>query len=59
MIGDNPTSDIGGAKNCGALTFQKLHKGIKLGIGKESPDYSFNEFFELEKFIFDLFENQK
>ena len=59
MIGDNPTSDIGGAKKCGATTFQKLHKGVKLGIGEESPDYSFNEFFELENLILDIVENEK
>ena len=32
MVGDNPLNDIQGAREAiNAVTFQKLHKGIKLG----------------------------
>jgi putative hydrolase of the HAD superfamily len=52
MIGDNPQKDIGGAKTAiHALTFQKMHPGVELGIGDNSPDCSFEEFSELRSLL--------
>lgn len=49
MIGDNPINDIQGAReSLGAVTFQKLHKGIKPGIGKSKSDATFTDFSELK-----------
>ena len=49
MIGDNPLNDMQGAREAiGAVTFQKLHKGITLGNGSAQPDASFNNFIELK-----------
>ncbi len=48
MIGDNPKKDICGAKTAiHAVTFQKLHPGVVLGTGDNSPDCSFEDFSEL------------
>ena len=47
MIGDNPETDILGGKKIGAITFQKLHKGITLGKGSKMPDYGFHNFKDL------------
>ena len=44
MIGDDPYTDIYGAKKFGAITFQKLHRDIKIGIGAQSPDFTFSSF---------------
>ncbi len=55
MIGDNPYTDIYGAKEFGAVTFQKLHKGVTLGKEKELPDYSFRNFSEVYKLILNVF----
>jgi len=51
MIGDNPYADIYGGKKINALTFQKLHKGIKQGTDKNMPDVVFNNFFHLSSFF--------
>jgi len=52
MIGDNPIQDIRGAKkNINAVTLQKIHEGVELGEGTNTPDASFKEFKELRRFI--------
>lgn len=52
MIGDNPINDIWGAKEkINAVTLQKLHEGVDLGMGPNTPDASFKEFAELRQFI--------
>ena len=47
MIGDNPSTDIIGGKAIEAITFQKVHNGIKIGQGNEEPDYIFENYKEL------------
>lgn len=60
MIGDSATNDIGGAKKAiGAVTFQKLHQGVRAGEGENTPDASFTEFGQLRKFIRQLKSNEK
>ena len=55
MVGDNPLNDIQGAREAiDAVTFQKLHKGIKLGEGHAQPDASFKNFIELKEFLSNL-----
>ena len=49
MVGDNPIADIWGAKNLGAITFQKLHKGVISGKDAELPDFTFTSFKDLYK----------
>ena len=45
MVGDKPLNDVQGAREAiNAITFQKLHKGIKLGEGSAQPDASFKNF---------------
>tara|TARA_Y100001968_G_scaffold192537_1_gene176429 strand:- start:199 stop:942 length:744 start_codon:yes stop_codon:yes gene_type:complete len=51
MIGDNPTTDIYGGARIGATTFQKVHKGIDIGIGNCKPDIIFHNFAELSRLI--------
>jgi putative hydrolase of the HAD superfamily len=52
MIGDNPINDIRGAKEkINAVTLQKIHDGVELGIDKNAPDASFNEYSELRKLL--------
>lgn len=51
MIGDNPEADISGAKQAiGAITIQKLHKGVKQSKSN-LPDASFTNFRELMTLI--------
>ena len=48
MIGDNPLNDIQGAReSIGAVTFQKIHKGIDKGAHLTQPDVSFKYFKDL------------
>jgi len=48
MIGDNPLNDIQGAReSIGAVTFQKIHKGIDIGVDLTQPDVSFKHFKDL------------
>lgn len=55
MIGDNPVNDIGGAREkINAVTLQKLHPGIELGKGANTPDAAFREFGELRQFLSQL-----
>lgn len=52
MIGDNPINDIrGGKEKINAITLQKIHLGVQLGEGLNSPDASFKEFKELRNLI--------
>ena len=52
MIGDNPITDIKGSKeNINAVALQKLHAGVEIGEGLNSPDASFNEFSEIRKLL--------
>jgi len=52
MIGDNPVSDILGArKKINAVTLQKMHSGVELGTLDSTPDASFEEFSSLRKLI--------
>jgi putative hydrolase of the HAD superfamily len=56
MVGDNPLNDVQGAREAiDAVTFQKLHKGIKLGKGSAQPDVSFNNFYELKDLLKKLY----
>lgn len=52
MIGDNPINDIkGGKEKINAVTFQKIHEGVDIGIGVDAPDASFFKFSELRKLL--------
>ena len=52
MIGDNPVNDICGAREkINAVTLQKIHPGVELGVQENSPDASFEEFSSLRKLI--------
>jgi len=46
MVGDNPISDIFGAKQLNSSTFQKIHNKVSIGKGKYRPDYIFNDYFD-------------
>ena len=52
MIGDHPVNDIRGAREkINAITLQKIHRGIELGIGECAPDAAFDEFAELRRLV--------
>ena len=52
MIGDSPENDIRGAREkIAAVTLQKLHAGVELGIGANAPDASFTDFNALRRLI--------
>lgn len=52
MIGDNPVNDIQGSREkINAVTLQKIHSGVEVGIGISEPDAVFNEFGDLRKLI--------
>ena len=52
MIGDNPVSDIKGAREqLDALTIQKIHKDTPIGEGEYAPDAAFNHYKQLRNFI--------
>jgi putative hydrolase of the HAD superfamily len=55
MIGDNPINDIRGSKeSINAITFQKIHEGVELGLGQNSPDVSFSDFRNLRELLSNL-----
>lgn len=59
MIGDNPINDIRGAREkIQAITLQKIHTGVDLGIGGDAPDASFADFASLRKLIAKLADKQ-
>lgn len=55
MIGDNPINDIECArKEIGAVTLQKLHKGVDRGTGPSAPDVAFHEYSEVRSLLVQL-----
>lgn len=55
MIGDNPENDIRGAREkIAAVTLQKLHAGVEIGVGENAPDASFDDFNALRRLIHKL-----
>ena len=51
VVGDDPDTDIKGGKQIGAITFQKIHKGTKSNSKDIIPDFTFNNFKDLEKLV--------
>jgi HAD superfamily hydrolase (TIGR01549 family) len=52
MVGDNPINDIrGGKEKINAVTLQKIHEGVDLGDGPNTPDASFKEFKHLRQLL--------
>ncbi len=52
MIGDNPVNDILGSREAiNAITFQKIHDGVKIGIDTCTPDVAFHHFSELRRLL--------
>jgi putative hydrolase of the HAD superfamily len=52
MIGDNPINDIQGSKEkINAVTLQKIHDGVELGRGPNTPDASFTDFKDLRHLL--------
>lgn len=52
MIGDNPVNDIQGAREqINAVTIQKLHDGVQLGTGEQTPDATFVEYAQLRRLL--------
>jgi len=48
MIGDDPRTDIQGAReSIGAVTLQKLHRGVRAGVGDSLPDATFSDYSEI------------
>ena len=45
MIGDNPYSDIFGAKQFNSTTFQKIHHNVEIGTNKCEPDFIIKDYF--------------
>lgn len=57
MIGDNPVNDISGARDSiNAVTLQKLHTGVQVGVGAHAPDATFGEFSQLRRLLAQLAE---
>ena len=51
VVGDNAKTDIAGGKSIGAITFQKIHKGVPIGTGVNTPDFIVNNFRELQRYF--------
>ncbi|MFC0240116.1 HAD family hydrolase [Rhodopseudomonas telluris] len=52
MIGDNPETDVRGARKClNATTLQKVHKGVVVGAGEDRPDATFADFADLIRLL--------
>lgn len=51
MVGDNPATDVVGGRSIGALTFQKIHRGVRVGKGEFAPDFVFDDFSSLHNLI--------
>lgn len=52
MIGDNPVNDIRGAREMiNAVTLQKVHDGVEVGVGLCEADVVFKDFIDLRKLI--------
>ena len=55
MIGDSAAKDIYGAKSAlDAVTFQKIHAGVKQGVGQNKPDIAFKDFKTLRDILASL-----
>ena len=55
MIGDHPINDMrGGKEKINAVTIQKIHEGVELGKGPNTPDASFKHFKELRHLLVKL-----
>lgn len=55
MIGDNAVNDIRGAKEkIKAVTLQKIHLGVEVGVNENTPDASFEAFSDLRNLLTDL-----
>lgn len=55
MIGDNAVNDIHGAKEkINAVTLQKIHQGVEVGVNENTPDASFEAFSDLRKLLADI-----
>ena len=52
MFGDDPIKDIQGSKQAiNAITFQKIHSGVKIGTKNSSPDIAFKAYKEICNFV--------
>ena len=52
MIGDDPEADVRGAReSIGAVTLQKVHRGVSGGRGDVVPDARFTSFNDVRKFM--------
>lgn len=55
MVGDNPINDIrGGKEKIGAVTLQKIHDGVELGVGPNAPDAYFNSYSQFRRLVENL-----
>ncbi len=55
MVGDDPEADVWGArKGIGAVTLQKVHRGVSEGRGDMTPDARFTSFGEVRDLVRDL-----
>ena len=55
MVGDNPVNDIRGAKEkINAVTLQKIHQRVEVGLNENIPDATFENFSDLRKLLADL-----
>lgn len=60
MIGDNPGSDIKGARDAlQAITFQKVHNGVSINKAGGQPDVTFESFGELRDFLLEVVDRTK
>lgn len=58
MIGDGAEVDIRGAREeIGAVTLQKIHDGVDIGAGDNTPDCAFTEFGRVRKLLEKLSNN--
>jgi putative hydrolase of the HAD superfamily len=58
MIGDSALNDIYGARTAiNAITLQKIHDGIEIGIEENCPDASFVHFSEIRNLLVELTKN--
>ena len=52
MIGDNPNSDMSGAREMGIIKIQKFHSGVEvINTGMAKPDLLFNNYSDLNSLI--------
>jgi len=52
MVGDAAHNDIRGSRDAiNAVTIQKLHSGVKAGVGNDTPDAFLHEFSDMSVFL--------